>query len=83
MPTKKLSKSDRLFYERLGKKVRRKILEEMGYASLDAFALEYFDLVAKPTLYQVCDGKRDMKLSTLRRLAEALGISLVELVSDP
>jgi len=80
MPTKKLKRSDKLFFEKLGKKVRKIILAERGYASLDAFALEYHDLIAKPTLYQLCDGKRDLKVSTLRRLAEALGMSFQELV---
>lgn len=39
------------------------ILEEKGNSSLDGFALEYYDLIAKPTLYQICAGKRDMKVS--------------------
>jgi hypothetical protein len=37
-------------------------------------------MIAKPTLYQLCDGKRDMKISTLRGLARALGITLRELI---
>ena len=68
------------FYERLGKRVRKIILTEKGYTSLDAFALEFHDLIAKPTLYQLCDGERDLKVSTLRRLAEALGMTFQELI---
>lgn len=80
MPTKKLSRSDKLFYEKLGQRVRNIILTDKGYASLDAFSLEHHDAIAKPTLYQLCDGKRDMKISTLRGLAKALGISLEKLI---
>ena len=81
MPTKKLSKNDKVFYEKLGQRVRKVILTEMKYSSLDAFALEYHDLITKPTLYQLCDGKRDMKVSTLRALAKALRMSLEDLIS--
>jgi hypothetical protein len=51
-----------------------------GYKSLDAFSLEYHDLIAKPTLYQICDGKRDMKISTLLRLAKALEVDIESLL---
>jgi hypothetical protein len=81
MTTKQLRKSDKQFLAELGDRVKRIILRDMGYCSLDAFSLEHHDLIAKPTLYQIADGKRDMKLSTLRRLADTLGISLKELIS--
>jgi hypothetical protein len=81
MPTKKLNRSDKLFYEKLGQRVRKIILIDKGYPSLDAFTLEYHDSIAKPTLYQLCDGKRDLKVSTLRGLAKALGMSLESLVA--
>jgi hypothetical protein len=81
MPTKKLNRSDKLFYEKLGQRVRKIILTERKYSSLGAFALEYHDLIAKPTLYQLCDGKRDLKMSTLRGLAKALGMTLQDLVA--
>jgi hypothetical protein len=81
MPTKKLNRSDKLFCERLGSRVRAIILTEKKYPSLDAFSLEHHDLIAKPTLYQLCDGKRDMKVSTLRGLAKALGMSLESLIA--
>ena len=81
MPTKKLSRSDRLFYEKLGQRVRGIILGDKGYVSLDAFSLEHHDAIAKPTLYQLCDGKRDMKISTLRGLAKALGMTLEKLIA--
>ncbi len=76
MVTRKLRSDDKAFLKKLGKKIEKIILEEKGYRSLDAFALEYYDLIAKPTLYQICDGKRDMKISTFRRLAEALECDL-------
>lgn len=68
--------------EKLGRRIENLILKEHKYKSLDAFALEHHDKIAKPTLYQVCAGERDMKLLTLRGLASALGISLEELLKD-
>ena len=81
MPTKRLRRSDKLFYEKLGHRVRKIILSDKGYSSLDAFSLEHHDAVAKPTLYSLCDGKRDMKVSTLRGLAKVLGMTLESLVA--
>ena len=80
MVTRKLRNDDRRFLKALGAKIRHCILEERKYSSLDAFYLEYHDLIAKPTLYQICEGKRDMKLSTLRGLAKALDMTLTELL---
>jgi hypothetical protein len=80
MVTRKLRSDDKAFLKKLGKKIKKIILEEKGYSSLDAFALEYYDLIAKPTLYQICAGKRDMKVSTLLGLSEALDINLTDMV---
>jgi len=80
MATKKLRRSDKQFLAAFGGRVRDIILKKRGYGSLDAFSLEHHDLIAKPTLYQIADGKRDMKISTLRRLAETLEISLEDLI---
>ena len=80
MVTRKLRPGDRAFLKKLGKRIGSEILEVKGYSSLDAFSLEFHDLIAKPTLYQICQGKRDMKVSTLRGLAIALGISAAELL---
>ncbi len=81
MATRKLRADDRAFLKRLGKKIRSAILIERRYRSLDAFALEFHDLIAKPTLYEICDGQRDMKISTLRGLARALDLTLEDLLS--
>jgi len=78
--TKKKSSDDRAFLKKLGKKVEKIILEDLGYKSLDAFSLEHHDLIAKPTLYQVCQGKRDMKITTLLGLAKALQKELGDLI---
>jgi len=82
MPTKKLSKADRHAFEGLGKKIRALILKERGYKSLDAFALEFHDEITKPTLYELCEGKRDLKLSTLLGLSRALEVPVSELLKD-
>lgn len=80
MVTRKLRSDDKAFLRKLGKKIENIILEEKGYSSLDAFALEYHDLVAKPTLYQICAGERDMKISTLRNLARSLDLPIEQLL---
>lgn len=80
MPTNKLTSLDKQFLKRLGQIVRSRILEDMGYRSLDAFSLQFHDLISKPTLYQLCDGERDLKLSTLNGLARALGTSASSLI---
>lgn len=82
MPTKKLKKAERLVLEELGKRIKKIILVDKDYQSLDAFSLEHHDSIAKPTLYQICDGKRDMKLSTLMGLCRALDVPLEQLVKD-
>ncbi len=82
MVTRKLRSDDKAFLKKLGKRIETLIIEKKGYRSLDAFALEYHDLIAKPTLYQICQGKRDMKVSTLRGLAKALEINLIDLIGE-
>lgn len=81
MVTRKLRPGESQALRRLGKKIERIILEDRKYRSLDAFALEHSDVVAKPTLYEICRGSRDMKFSTLLGLSKALDLSLPELLS--
>ena len=81
MVTRRLRSDDKAFLRKLGARIEKIILVEKGYKSLDAFALEYHDLIAKPTLYQICAGQRDMKLTTIRRFCEALEIKLSDLIS--
>jgi len=80
--TRKLKKADKMYITALGQRVKRIILQERRYSSLDAFSLEYHDEIAKGTLYDLCDGKRDLKLSTLLGLCRALDITLDELTKD-
>ena len=82
MVTKKLGKTEKAYLKSLGKKIRKIIIEDLGYSSLDAFSAEFHDYVARPTLYQICDGKRDMKLSTLLALSISIGINIEDLLSD-
>ena len=70
----KLKKQDRIYLKNLGNRIREIILEEKDYSSLDRFALEFHDQITKPTLYAICDGKRDLQFSTLSGLSNALGI---------
>lgn len=83
MVTKKLKSDEKAFLKKLGKRIEKIILKDLGYSSLDAFSLEYSDEIAKPTLYQICQGKRDMKLSTLRGLAQSLDLKLEDLLREP
>jgi hypothetical protein len=82
MVTRRLRADDKQYLRRLGRRIEKIILGELGYKSLDAFALEHHDLIAKPTLSQICKGKRDMKITTLRGLAKALDRALEDLVSE-
>jgi hypothetical protein len=80
MVTRKINKSEKELIQKIANNVKKLIFEVYGYKSLDAFSLEYHDLIAKPTLYQICDGKRDMKISTLLRLAKALEVDIETLL---
>ena len=80
MPTKKLNRADRRTLETLGKRIESIILKEKGYKSLDAFSLAFHEEIAKPTLYELCDGRRDMKLSTLLGLSRALDLTVADLL---
>jgi len=80
MATKRLKKENRDVLKTLGQRIQKIILKEKGYKSLDAFALEFHDTIAKPTLYQLCRGERDMKFSTLLGLCRALEINLEDLL---
>lgn len=80
--TRKLKKADKMYIIALGQRIKRIILQERRYSSLDAFSLEYHDEIAKGTLYDLCDGKRDLKLSTLLGLCRALDIPLDLLIKD-
>ena len=82
MPVNNLKRDQISFLKKLGKKIENKILTELEYSSLDAFSLEHHDLVTKKTLYEVCKGHRDMKLSTLMNLANSLDLSLMDLLKD-
>jgi len=74
MSKAKLKKQDQIYLKNLGKRIREIIIEEKGYSSLDRFALEFHDQITKPTLYAICEGKRDLQFSTLSGLTKALGI---------
>jgi len=78
--TKRLKRADRQTLEVLGKRIESMILKDRGYKSLDAFALEFHDEITKPTLYQLCAGKRDMKISTMIGLARALDVPVSDLL---
>lgn len=80
MATKRLKRADRQTLEVLGKRIESMILKDRGYKSLDAFALEFHDEITKPTLYQLCAGKRDMKISTMIGLARALDVPVSDLL---
>lgn len=68
--------------KQLGKKLKKVILKDRKYSSLDAFYLENHDLIAKPTLYDLCEGRRDMRMSTFFGLCRALEISPFDLLGD-
>ena len=81
MPKRKLRKEDKLLLLRLGRKVRKIIIKERGYKSLDAFSVEFDDIIAKPTIYRICDGDQDLYFLSLIKICEALDISIFELLN--
>ena len=75
-----LTKSDKKYLKALGSKIREIILHDLKYSSLDRFALEHHDKITKPTLYAICEGKRDFQFSTISGLSKALKISPIKLL---
>lgn len=82
MAKNKLTKSEQQIFNKIGKKIRSIILADLGYKSLDSFALEYHDIITKPSLYAICDGRRDFQFSTLIRLSKALGVDINNILSE-
>lgn len=82
MGSRRIPQVHRKAMRTLGRKIKKIILKEMGYSSLDAFHLEHHDLIAKPTLYDLCEGRRDVRMSTFFGLCRALEISPLELLKD-
>lgn len=81
MAKSKLTGKEKLYFRKLGSKIQNIILKDLGYQSLDSFALEHHEIVSKPTLYAICSGERDFQFSTILRLAEALNMDSLELLS--
>lgn len=76
-----LTNFDRKFLKNLGKELKRIILKERSYRSLDRFSLEHHEDVTKPTLYAICEGNRDFQFSTISGIARALEIDPIELLN--
>ena len=72
--------SDRKYLKALGDEIKKIILTELKYSSLDKFALEHHDKITKPTLYALCEGKRDFQFSTISSLSRALNIHPISLL---
>ena len=76
-----LTKSNKRYLKALGAEIKQIILYELNYSSLDRFALEHHDQITKPTLYAICEGKRDFQFSTISGLSRALNINPIRLLS--
>lgn len=75
-----LMTSDRKYLKALGAEIKKIILTDLKYSSLDKFALEHHDQITKPTLYALCEGKRDFQFSTIVSLSRALNIHPINLL---
>lgn len=82
MPSRKIPVKHKRALRQLGRKLKKIILKDRKYSSLDAFYLENHDLIAKPTLYDLCEGRRDMRMSTFFGLCQALEVSPYDLLHD-
>lgn len=80
MTTRLLSKKEQQALIELGRRITKIVKEDMNYPSFDAFSLEHYDIIGKATIYQISEGKRDMKLSTYLRLYKALNKKPEELI---
>lgn len=70
------------FAKALGKRLA-KLIAQKGYKSPYGFWLEHGDEgLSRSNLNYILNGKGDPKLSTLRRIAEGLEVSLSELLKD-
>jgi predicted transcriptional regulator len=66
-------------YITLGQAIKRQIAAK-GYATVEVFAHEHS--IPKGTLSKILNGKVDAKVSTLFRIASALGIAVQDLFSS-
>jgi len=66
-------------YITLGQAIKRQIAAK-GYATVEVFAHEHS--IPKGTLSKILNGKVDAKVSTLFRIAFALGIAVQDLFSS-
>lgn len=80
MPRMSLVRSDEKYLRALGAEIRKIILHDLKYSSLDKFALEHHEKITKPTLYAICDGKRDFQFSTISGLSRALNMDPITLL---
>ena len=75
-----VKKFDKRYLKALGIEIKKIILYDLKYPSLDRFALEHHDKITKPTLYAICEGKRDFQFSTISELSRALNINPIALL---
>ena len=63
--------------QRMGQRIKKQIFKE--YRSLELFAYE--NDISKKTVYHIVNGERDPRISTLRKIAHSLKISISELIN--
>ncbi len=74
-------RAENAWLKRLGKHIEQ-LIQKKGYESPYEFWLEKVgDEMSRTTLNYVLTGKFDSKVSTLKKLADNLGVSLSELVN--
>lgn len=82
MANRKRNKGDEKYFIALGKRVAD-LIEKKGYRSPYAFWLEHGDDgLSRSSLNYLINGRIDPKLSTLRRVAEGLGIKVEDLLKS-
>jgi hypothetical protein len=78
LPAKRVQ-SDNLFLRQLGKHIER-LIHDRGYNSAyDFWVNKAGDHMSRATLNYILAGETDPKISTLRTLAQLLGITTTEL----
>ena len=78
MKRKGKNKTDEKYLKTLGRRIRS-LIRKKGYASPYDFWVEKGeDLFSRPSLHYILNGQADAKITTLKAIADGLGVSVRE-----
>ena len=77
----KLTNGKKKLLNKLGIRIKHRICKELGYKTLGQFSTTH-PKITKSLLYEVCEGSRDIRISTLIDFCEALEMKPSELLKS-